>query len=85
VPLYGNSVNKLSLNTPCVIFFRKNDGGRCTMFVNKSKCEFCVYHLKKEYRKCSKRAELSSPGNGLINIRNKVLKKNEVSLSTVYT
>lgn len=58
--------------------FRKNDGSRCTMFVNKSKCEFCVFHLKKEYRKCSRRAELSSPGNGLINIRNKVLKKNEV-------
>ncbi|PNF21164.1 hypothetical protein B7P43_G05124, partial [Cryptotermes secundus] len=57
----------------------KKNGDRCTMFVNKSKCEFCVYHLKLEYHKCSKRTELNSPGrSGLINIRNKVLGKNEV-------
>jgi minichromosome maintenance protein 10 len=78
--LYGTGLNKLCLKHSVYHIFRKNDGGRCTMFVNKSKCEVCVFHLKKEYHKCSRRTELSSPGGGLINIRNKVLKKNEVSL-----
>lgn len=69
---------------------RKKNGGRCTVFVNKNTCEFCVYHLKQEYQKCSKRTELNSFGrnglmnssgrSGIINIRNKVLGKNEVSL-----
>ncbi|XP_069692881.1 protein MCM10 homolog isoform X2 [Periplaneta americana] len=55
---------------------RKKNGDNCTSIVNKSKCEYCVYHLKQEYRKCSSRAELQS--GGLVNIRNKVLGKNEV-------
>jgi minichromosome maintenance protein 10 len=66
----------------CYSFSRRKNGGRCTVFVNKNRCEFCVYHLKQEYQKCSKRTELNSlGGSGLINIRNKVLGKNEVSIS----
>ncbi|XP_076264525.1 minichromosome maintenance 10 homolog isoform X1 [Rhynchophorus ferrugineus] len=58
----------------------KKNGEKCTSIVNLSKCEFCVYHIKQEYQKCSKRSELQSnfAGKGLVNLRNKVLGKNEV-------
>ncbi|RZF34535.1 hypothetical protein LSTR_LSTR013249 [Laodelphax striatellus] len=58
---------------------RKNNGDQCTMFVNKSSCEFCIYHVEKEYKKFSNRSDLQSPtAGGLQKLRNKVLGKNEV-------
>lgn len=58
----------------------KKNGEKCTVFVNLSRCEFCVYHLKQEYKNCSRRSELQSnfAGRGLAALRNKVLGKNEV-------
>lgn len=58
---------------------RKN-GEQCTAIVNLSICEYCMYHIKQEYQKCSKRSELQSnfQGKGLTALRNKVLGKNEV-------
>ncbi|XP_065161086.1 protein MCM10 homolog [Atheta coriaria] len=58
----------------------KKDGTPCTAFVNLNRCEYCVYHVKQEYQKCSKRSELQSSfsGRGLNALRNKVLGKNEV-------
>ncbi|KAL3275981.1 hypothetical protein HHI36_020712 [Cryptolaemus montrouzieri] len=58
----------------------KKNGDKCTSIVNKSKCEFCVYHIKQEYQKCSRRSDLQAnfSGKGLIALRNKVLGKNEV-------
>ncbi|XP_076626336.1 minichromosome maintenance 10 homolog [Colletes latitarsis] len=41
---------------------RKN-GDRCTNIINTGRCEFCVYHVQKEYKKCSRRAELQSFSN----------------------
>ncbi|GJQ84239.1 Mcm10 [Trypoxylus dichotomus] len=58
----------------------KKTGEPCTSFVNTKECEFCVYHLKQEYQKFSKRSEMQSTfqGRGLTALRNKVLGKNEV-------
>ncbi|KAJ8981700.1 hypothetical protein NQ317_003421 [Molorchus minor] len=58
----------------------KKDGEKCTAIVNLSRCEFCIYHIKQEYQKCSKRSELQAnfAGKGLLALRNKVLGKNEV-------
>lgn len=58
----------------------KKNGEKCTAFVNTNRCEYCIYHVKQEYQKCSKRSELQSSfaGRGLVALRNKVLGKNEV-------
>lgn len=58
----------------------KKNGEKCTAFVNTNRCEYCIYHVKQEYQKCSRRSELQSSfaGRGLIALRNKVLGKNEV-------
>ncbi|XP_060520030.1 protein MCM10 homolog [Cylas formicarius] len=58
----------------------KKNGDRCNAIVNLSQCEFCIYHIKQEYQKCSKRSELQAnfSGKGLLALRNKVLGKNEV-------
>lgn len=58
----------------------KKNGDKCTSIVNKNNCEFCLYHIKQEYQKCSLRSELQSNfvGKGLVALRNKVLGKNEV-------
>lgn len=58
----------------------KKNGDKCNVIVNKNRCEYCVYHIKQEYRKCSLRSELQSNyvGRGLTALRNKVLGKNEV-------
>ncbi|XP_033223360.1 protein MCM10 homolog [Belonocnema kinseyi] len=39
-------------------------GNPCTAVVNRNKCEYCVYHVQKEYKQCSRRADLQSSGNG---------------------
>lgn len=59
---------------------KKKNGENCTSVVNTALCEYCVYHVKQEYQKCSRRSELQSSfnGPGLANLRNKVLGKNEV-------
>lgn len=59
---------------------RKKNGEPCSAFVNVSQCEHCVYHVKQEYQKFSKRQELQSStmGKGLVNLRNKVLGKDTV-------
>lgn len=56
----------------------KKNGEMCGAFVNSYLCEVCVYHVKQEYNKSNKtsRSEFSSSGN--LNLRNKVLGKNEV-------
>lgn len=59
----------------------KKSGERCTAFVNKSLCEFCLYHIKQEYQKVSsKRSDLQAnfSGGGLTALRNKVLGKDQV-------
>ncbi|XP_050307031.1 protein MCM10 homolog [Anthonomus grandis grandis] len=58
----------------------KKNGEKCTSIINISICEYCIYHVKQEYQKCSKRSELQAnfAGKGLVNLRNKVLGKNEV-------
>lgn len=58
----------------------KKNGDKCSAVVNLSRCEYCIYHIKQEYQKCSKRSELQAnfAGQGLVNLRNKVLGKNEV-------
>lgn len=42
---------------------RKKNGEPCSSIVNLSRCEFCVYHIKQEYKKCSTRAELQAYSN----------------------
>lgn len=58
----------------------KKNGEQCTAIVNISQCDYCIYHIKQEYQKCSRRSELQSnfAGKGLTALRNKVLGKNEV-------
>lgn len=58
--------------------FRKKNGEICGTFVNVSECEFCVYHVQQEYKKFNSRAELQTNGKTKVNLRNKVLGKNEV-------
>ncbi|CAG9788558.1 unnamed protein product [Diatraea saccharalis] len=59
---------------------RKKNGEPCTAFVNVNQCEHCIYHVKQEYQKYSKRQELQSStmGKGLVNLQNKVLGKSTV-------
>ncbi|XP_011352056.2 protein MCM10 homolog [Ooceraea biroi] len=42
----------------------KRNGDACTAIVNTSRCEYCVYHVKQEYRKCTRRADLQSSNTG---------------------
>lgn len=66
----------------------KKNGEKCTAFVNTGKCEFCMYHIKQEYQKCSKRSELQSSfaGRGLTALQNKLLGKKELTYGgKVYT
>ncbi|XP_044729682.1 uncharacterized protein LOC123293031 [Chrysoperla carnea] len=60
---------------------KKKNGDICNAFVNLRACAFCIYHMKQEYNKFSRRSELQSSttgGRGLLALRNKVLGKNEV-------
>ncbi|XP_049876031.1 protein MCM10 homolog [Pectinophora gossypiella] len=59
---------------------KKKNGEPCTAFVNLSQCEHCIYHVKQEYQKYSRRSELqtSTMGKGLVNLQNKVLGKSTV-------
>lgn len=59
---------------------RKKNGEPCTAFVNLTQCEHCIYHVKQEYQKYSRRQELQSStmGKGLVNLQNKVLGKSTV-------
>ncbi|XP_059057725.1 protein MCM10 homolog [Achroia grisella] len=59
---------------------KKKNGDPCTAFVNLSQCEHCIYHVKQEYQKYSRRQELQSStmGKGLVNLQKKVLGKNTV-------
>ncbi|KAL6435465.1 hypothetical protein ACFW04_005441 [Cataglyphis niger] len=41
----------------------KKNGEPCTAIVNTSRCEYCVYHVKQEYKKCARRADLQSSNN----------------------
>ncbi|XP_047347967.1 protein MCM10 homolog [Vespa velutina] len=43
----------------------KKNGEPCTSIVNINRCEFCIYHVKQEYKKCSKRADLGSNNNSV--------------------
>lgn len=59
---------------------RKKDGEVCGAVVNLHDCDYCIFHMKQEFGKLSKRSELqsSTAGRGLEELRNKVLGKNEV-------
>ncbi|XP_015110016.1 protein MCM10 homolog [Diachasma alloeum] len=41
----------------------KKSGDPCTNIVNKSRCEYCVYHVKQEYSKASRRTDLQTDSN----------------------
>ncbi|XP_070168031.1 protein MCM10 homolog [Polyergus mexicanus] len=41
----------------------KKNGDPCTAIINISRCEYCVYHVKQEYKKCARRADLQSSNN----------------------
>ncbi|EDW80259.1 uncharacterized protein Dwil_GK21055 [Drosophila willistoni] len=58
----------------------KKNGDKCTAVVNLTDCDYCVFHVKQEYGKMSRRSELQSAtsGRGLNELRNKVLGKTEV-------
>ncbi|KAM8717199.1 hypothetical protein ACLKA7_003981 [Drosophila subpalustris] len=58
----------------------KKNGEKCTSVVNLTDCDYCVFHVKQEYGKMSRRSELQSAtsGRGLNELRNKVLGKSEV-------
>lgn len=54
--------------------FRKKNGEKCTMFVNKRLCNYCIYHAQKEYKKyCGGRSELQKATGG--NLRQMLAKK----------
>uniref|UniRef100_A0A1B6CYM1 Uncharacterized protein n=1 Tax=Clastoptera arizonana TaxID=38151 RepID=A0A1B6CYM1_9HEMI len=55
-------------------------GDHCKSFVNKQDCEYCVYHVKREYKKyTTSRSELqSSTGGSLQKLKKKIFGKNEV-------
>ncbi|XP_011629468.1 protein MCM10 homolog [Pogonomyrmex barbatus] len=38
----------------------KKNGDPCTAIVNISRCEYCIYHVKQEYKKCALRADIQS-------------------------
>ncbi|XP_011697652.1 PREDICTED: protein MCM10 homolog [Wasmannia auropunctata] len=38
----------------------KKNGDPCTAVVNTSRCEYCVYHVKQEYKKCARRPDIQS-------------------------
>lgn len=42
----------------------KKNGDACTAIVNASRCEYCIYHVKQEYKKCARRADLQSSNTG---------------------
>lgn len=58
---------------------KKNNGEPCEAIINKTDCDVCIFHMKREYSKV-KRSEFQSAGlgRGLDNLRNKVLGKSEV-------
>lgn len=58
----------------------KKNGEKCSAFVNTNRCEYCIYHVKQEYQKCSQRSELQSSfaGRGLTALQNKLLGKSEL-------
>ncbi|EDV31027.1 uncharacterized protein Dana_GF14745 [Drosophila ananassae] len=58
----------------------KKNGEKCTSVVNITDCDYCIFHVKREYGKMSRRSELQSAtaGRGLNELRNKVLGKTEV-------
>ncbi|GBM87290.1 Protein MCM10 [Araneus ventricosus] len=59
---------------------KRNDGTPCNVAVNIFQCEYCTFHIKKEYRKfSSKRSELQSCFSGREpSLKNKVLKGQNV-------
>lgn len=59
---------------------KKKNGEPCTAFININQGEHCIYHVKQEYQKFSRRQELQSStmGKGLVNLQNKVLGKSTV-------
>lgn len=58
---------------------KKNNGEPCGVIINKTDCDVCIFHMKKEYSKI-KRSEFQTGGlgRGLQDLRNKVLGKSEV-------
>ena len=42
----------------------KKNGEPCSNIVNLSRCEYCVYHVKREYNKASRRPDIQSNASG---------------------
>lgn len=59
---------------------KKRDGEVCGAVVNLNDCDYCIFHMKQEFGKLSRRSDLqsSTAGRGLEDLRNKVLGKSEV-------
>ncbi|XP_035212647.1 protein MCM10 homolog, partial [Stegodyphus dumicola] len=55
---------------------RRKDGETCRIIVNMAQCEYCVYHVKKEFKKfSSNRSELQTSYSGREpSFKNKILK-----------
>lgn len=58
---------------------KKNNGEQCGAIINKTECDVCIFHMKKEYGKY-KRSDLQTDGmgRGLQDLKNKILGKSEV-------
>jgi minichromosome maintenance protein 10 len=58
---------------------KKNNGDPCGQIVNKTDCDVCIFHMKREYGKFKRSdLQLGGLGRGLQELRNKVLGKSEV-------
>lgn len=62
----------------------KKNGEACSNIVNLSQCEYCVYHVKQEYKNASKRADIQSNGtsNGFAS---NMAKKTKTPLAGMYS
>lgn len=71
----------------CHSSHRTKQNQKCRSFVNKASCEFCVYHIQREYQKTSsKRSDIQSSFTRVDpkrRLQEKVLGKDQVSLKRV--
>ncbi|KAK6640695.1 hypothetical protein RUM44_012392 [Polyplax serrata] len=58
---------------------KKKNGENCSSVVNTGKCEFCSYHLQKEYSKACRRSDLQPPkmGSNMDKLKRKFFGKNQ--------
>ncbi|KAI4503883.1 hypothetical protein M0802_001286 [Mischocyttarus mexicanus] len=61
----------------------KKNGEPCNAIVNTNQCEYCVYHVKQEYKKCSNRADLGS-NNSIRGFSSDFTKKKSQNTSRIF-